>query len=224
VRIMPRAARTVIFAAMVVAGAMASAPVTANASSQGATAAQATGTNFCTPGVEDVPVDCLNDWGNGLPGTTIRLDGLGDINQNFSEQVITGRCGGTVTSNCPFNGTEGSYFDKQYHGFPIVQLVYGGSTHCVSTYGPNSSGVSAGTAVLGTCINVTSGTGGSNGAAFVDHNGYMINVYWTNQDNFGNNASCMQPQPVDGTGLSVTMNLNFPTGEGCSTWRAFPTG
>ena len=53
---------------------------------------------------------------------------------------------------------------------------------------------------------------------FVDHNGYMINVYWTNQGQYGDNASCMEPE--GGTGSSSFVYLDLPTGDGCAGWSS----
>ena len=192
---------------------MASAPGAASASSNSMAAASSSSSEFCDPAVEDVPHDCLNDWNNKGLGNQVRMDSLGDTNQNFTEESIPGRCGGTVTTTCPFNGTEGAYFDSQYHGSRIVQLKYGTSNDCLAAASATETW-----GVLGTCVNTTTGTGGSNGAVFVDHGGYMINVYWTNKGQFGNNAACLESS---GTGASSFVSLDYPTGSHCDSWAQF---
>jgi hypothetical protein len=72
--------------------------------------------------------------------------------------------------------------------------------------------------VLGQCNNTGSGSGGSNGTVFVEHEGYMINVYWTNQKQYGDNAACMEPEGGTGTGSFVYLDL--PTGDGCAAWSS----
>ncbi len=48
-----------------------------------------------------------------------------------------------------------------------------------------------------------SNCGHVSGTVFVDQNGYMINVYWTNTGEYGDNGSCMEPEaaqaPTDRT-------------------------
>ena len=153
---------------------------------------------------------CLNDWNNGGPSNSneIRLYPINNPNENFVQQGLPGRCGGNVTLSCPFN----KYFDKQYYSWPIVQLKYGSTGYCLAT-----GSVAAGTnhvGVLGNCNNTTTGSGGSNGSVFVDHNGYIINVYWANNNGGSNNAACMEP--IGSTGTSSFVDLAWPTGDQCA--------
>lgn len=163
-------------------------------------ASAASGPAFCTN--FNGSVVCLNDWGNGSFGNSVKTFSSNSSNEDFVE-LSTGRCGGTVTTNCPFAN---SAYDNAYRNFPIVQLEYDPNGWCVAT-GTDRN------AQLGNCNN-SNGTGGSNGTLFVDHNGFMINVYWTNQGSgLANNAACMQ-------GLSAGQNvyLSEPTGDGCEKW------
>jgi hypothetical protein len=149
---------------------------------------------------------CLNDLGGGGSGNTVAMYTSNGSYEDFWEED-TGRCGGYVNGDCPFSN---SVFDSRYAGYPIVQIEYQPESLCVAT---NSDSF----AVLGTCNNPGSGYGGSNGTLFVDHNGYLINVYWTNQGIYGDNASCMYGEPWDGG--SVTLNLE--TTEGCPIWGLY---
>ena len=176
----------------------------------GANPARATAVNplitqvFCKTPSSGTTAFCLNDWNNGGSGGAVRMfTTAGVANEGFVEQQ-TGRCGGTVTSTCPFAV---SAFDARYAGFPIVQLDYTAKDLCVGT---NSSA----NAVLTTCNNVSTGFGGGNGTLFVDHNGFMISLYWSNQDQHDINASCMDGAELNGG--AVTLNLS--TGSGCPTW------
>lgn len=166
--------------------------------------------NFC----EDGANYCLNNWqewfGDFSDGTgSIKMEGLSTSNENFEEQYVT-RCGqsDTVTHDCPFTNTA---FDTQYHGFPIVQLAnlasVPDSNTCVATDGN-------GYATLGWCNGPGTGTGGSIGTLFVDHNGYMINVYWSNAGAGSGSATCMSGSFANG----ATVYLDIPTGNGCPTW------
>ncbi|HEV3173374.1 MAG TPA: hypothetical protein VGZ32_23705 [Actinocrinis sp.] len=145
---------------------------------------------------------CLNDWNGSNQAVKMYQGGVG--NETFVAQPVDGRCGGKVTSTCPFANTT---FDARYAGFPIVQLVYLPNGKCVATD-------SSANPVLGTCNNTSSGNGGSNGTIFVDHGGYLINLYWSNQDQHGADASCMSGAASNGG----TITLNLDTASGCPTW------
>jgi hypothetical protein len=177
--------------------------------------AHAATNGFCVQ--ENTYNQCLNDWNNGGPSNSsnIRLYPLNNPNENFAEQQLPGRCGGNVNpaTSCPFSN---KYFDNYYSGWPIVQLKYGSTNYCLST-GSAADGT-ASTGVLGYCNGTASGSGGSIGTVFVDHNGYMINVYWTNQGQYGDNAACMEPE--GGTGTSSFVYLDLPTGDGCALWSS----
>ena len=57
-----------------------------------------------------------------------------------------------------------------------------------------------------------------NGSIFVDHNGFMITLYWSNKAQYGNNAACMEsvlPGGQDGAGSYV--NLDLDTVDGCTS-------
>jgi len=145
---------------------------------------------------------CLNNWNGSNQAVKMYQGGVG--NETFVAQPV-GRCGGRVTSTCPFADTA---FDSRYEGFPIVQLVYLPNGRCVATD-------SSANPVLGTCNNTSSGDWGSNGTIFVDHDGYMINLYWSNKDQHGTSASCMSDAASNGG----TITLNLATGSGCPTWN-----
>jgi hypothetical protein len=179
--------------------------------------AYASSGDFCVQG--PYPYPCLNDWNNAGPSNSneIRMYTAGAANEAFTLQPVTGRCGGyvTVSPACPFSN---SYFDSYYEGFPIDQLQYNGGSNCLAT-GSTADGTNN-VGVLGKCNNTGSGSGGSNGTLFVDHGGYMINVYWTNQNQYGDNAACMEPEGSYGTNSFVYLDL--PTGDGCALWAPEP--
>jgi hypothetical protein len=147
---------------------------------------------------------CLNDWNGGASGNAVKMFGGNTTNEAFVAQY-TGRCGGRVTGSCPFAN---SVFDNRYFGFPIVQLLYQPNGLCVATD-------SARLAVLGKCNDPGSGFGGGNGTLFVDHNGFMISLYWTNQGLYGNNAACMSGQSANGGAVSLALETTL----GCPVWN-----
>jgi hypothetical protein len=146
---------------------------------------------------------CLDD-GNGANGPVDMYEG-GKSNENFVAQRI-GLCGGTVSGNCPFDN---SVFDTGYHGMPIVQLYDQSADKCVATS-------SAGAAVLGTCNAVSTGKGGGTGTVFIDDQGRMISLYWTDVDGaaYGGNAACMSGSAKNGGAVSLTLK----TTAGCPQW------
>ena len=175
-------------------------------------------TSFCYDG--STTVYCLDDWADGGQGNQVALDALENTNEEFTEEQITGRCnGGMVEDNCPFANPA---FDQRYLGWDIVQLRYEGgfgNGYCLAT-GNGSGGVGS-RGVIGSCNVVQTGVGGSNGSIFVDHNGYMINLYWSNKAQYGNNAACMEsvlPGGQDGAGSYV--NLDLDTVDGCTLWNS----
>jgi hypothetical protein len=149
---------------------------------------------------------CLNDWFNGGLNNSVKSFSPNNTNEGFVEQLV-GRCGGFVTATCPFANR---VFDNRYNGFPIVQLQYQPNGLCIAT---DSSAL----AVLGHCNNTGTGFGGSNGTLFVDHNGFLINLFWTNQGLFGNNAACMIGDPGNGNAV----RLDLETTQGCPVWGQF---
>lgn len=189
-KIFPRRAAVAIAAAMAVIGALG---VTS------ATPALAQQPGFCT-NFNGTAV-CLNDWfGSTMLGTPIKTWNANKSYEDFYEADM-GRCGGLVTATCPFTNHA---LDNAYKGFPIVQLVYQNpNIGCVST------DVVTMDAALGNC-NQPNGSGGDYGTLFVDHNGFMINVYWSNQDSY---ATCMQ-----GLGPGTLVYLAEYVGDGCEQW------
>ena len=147
---------------------------------------------------------CLNDWNGGGGGNSVKMYQAGVGNERFVAQPVP-RCGGKVTSSCPFSN---SGFASRYAGFPIVQLLFQSDGLCVAT---NSSA----NPVLGTCNSTSTGDGGANGTLFVDHDGFLINVYWSNKDEHGSSASCMSGAASNGG----SVNLNLATGSGCPVWN-----
>jgi hypothetical protein len=169
-----------------------------------APAQAASGNDFCE---NFSGIWCLNDWSNGGSGNSVKTYASGASNESFLEQD-TGRCGGYVNGSCPFTNTT---FDQRYAGYPIVQLEYQPKGLCIAADTSNTL------AVLGKCNNLGSGSGGSTGTLFVDHNGYMISVYYSNVDDYGNEASCIYGEPF--AGGEVTLNLE--TTEGCPIWGLY---
>jgi hypothetical protein len=147
---------------------------------------------------------CIDDWNGGGSGNAVRMEEGGVSNEDFVAQPV-GRCGGTVTSSCPFADTT---FDSRYEGFSIVQLLDLSKNLCMGT---NSSA----NAVLGACNSTSSGTGGADGTVFVDHDGYLISLYWSDQDQHGTSASCVSGSASD----DGAVNLNFDTASGCPEWN-----
>lgn len=147
---------------------------------------------------------CLNNWNGSNQAVKMYQGGVG--NEDFVAENVPGRCGGKVTSTCPFANKA---FDSRYGGFPIVQLVYEPDGRCLGTQSTANS-----SAYLGGCNNTSSGTGGADGTIFVDHDGYLINLFWTNKGQFGDNAACMSGNASNGG--SITLDLE--TSSGCPKW------
>jgi hypothetical protein len=183
------------------------------------------GDSFC---VTESSVYCLDDWADGGYYNQVALYGPGNSNEEFQEVVITGRCNGGYVEDTELNGVNcpfaNSVFDERYAGLPIVQLQYQGgydNGYCLAT--GTGSGTDGNRGVIGSCNVVQSGIGGSNGTIFVDHGGYMINLYWSNQkpDPYGNNASCMQAVLDNGQdGAGSYVNLDLDTVDGCTYWNS----
>jgi hypothetical protein len=136
---------------------------------------------------------CLNDWGGaGQSGDAVKMYYGGTTNDDFYVQEVNW-CSGhdTVQStaaphhdstNCPFANTN---WDANLAGDPIVQVTYiNNTTQCVAT-------TSSPKAVLGSCANPLSGSGGANGVINVLWNqscgAYFMNRYWTDA-NSGNDT------------------------------------
>jgi cell wall-associated NlpC family hydrolase len=148
---------------------------------------------------------CLSDLGGA--GETVNLESSGASNEDFIGQ-LTGRCGGYVTADCPFANPE---FDSLYEGSPIVQLYDQSVDRCVGTD-------DSGAAVFSTCNSVSDGLGGSDGTLFVNHNGYLINLYWSDEDQYGDDvAACMAPMTTsfaDGADIRLDQEAT----DGCPLW------
>ena len=110
---------------------------------------------------------CLNDWGGaGASGDAVKMYYGGYANDAFYVQEVN-RCNGgtTVTStyygdrsNCPF-GNAG--LDQQFWNHSIVQIVYtNNQSQCVAVNG-------SGQAILNSCANPITGSGGANGVIMV---------------------------------------------------------
>jgi hypothetical protein len=197
----PRRAAIVLAALLAMAGA---------SQALGAGPAHASTSYFCV--ITSVPdlqgLNCLNDWNNGGSGNLIRMYNGGNPNEDFARQRLTGRCGGGfVTATCPFANTA---FDARYEGFPIYQLTYGSTGLCVA------GGNAGSAAVLGACNNPNTGTGGAVATVFVDHNDFMISLYWSNHTG-GPDAACMESMALSGAGSYV--DLDYPTSAGCDAWE-----
>ena len=155
---------------------------------------------------------CLNDW-NGA-NAAVQMYGGGTGNEEFVAERVTGRCNdGLVDSSCPFNS---STFNSRYSGFPIVQLWYqpSGTSKplCVGTDINDPSAPSL--AYLSGCNTSAQGTGGGTGTIFIDHDGYLINLYWSNGSSDGN-AACMSGTASNGGNVV----LDYDTADGCPSWN-----
>lgn len=65
---------------------------------------------------------CLDDWnGSTAIGNPVKAYYGGSTNQAWAEDVGVNRCGGTVTTKCPFTNAA---LDSRYFGYPIVQFIY----------------------------------------------------------------------------------------------------
>jgi hypothetical protein len=207
---------TMLLLAIAIAPAQASTLTSQGRSSALTTQAPALTSAYCFETL-DQSFWCLNNWeqwfGDFSDGTgSVKMEGFSSSNENFEEEQFqsVSRCGGYtyVTHDCPFTNTA---FDQQYAGLPIVQIANLASVPkpntCVATDGK-------GQATLGYCNGSDGATGGSTGTLFVDHDGYMINVYWTNAGAGGTSATCMWGLAANG----ATVTLKQPTGNGCETW------
>lgn len=130
----------------------------------GAHTASASTTQVCGNGGSGY---CLNDWGGrGASGDAIKMYYGGTTNDYFFVQKVN-RCDGgdTVTStayndpsNCPFADT---MLDHDLRGYSIVQITYiNNTTMCVASTGSYY-------AVLGSCADPLSGSGGAQGVIMV---------------------------------------------------------
>lgn len=186
--------RVRVFTAMLLAAVGLSIGVAASP----ALASTVTSANYCQTSSGDY---CLNDWSGG---GTVKMEEGGVSNEDFVAEDLPGRCGGYVTSSCPFSNTA---FDSRYEGFPIIQIRYEPDSKCIGT----PSGATDVT--LGTCNTASSGTGGGSGTVFVDHDGYLISLEWSNASTSGNAACVSGDAANDGS-----INLDLSTASGCPTW------
>lgn len=127
---------------------------------------------------------CLNDWNGGGSGNAIKMYYGNSSNENFLA-VTVAACSGTdiVNSTCPFANRS---LDSLYRGFEIREIEYMPAGLCLATNG-------SGGAILGTCANQNTGSGGSNGVIMVAYHGptscdfgvqwYFVNRYWS--DHYG---------------------------------------
>jgi hypothetical protein len=110
---------------------------------------------------------CLNDWGGGgASGDAVKMYYGGTANDDFYVQEVN-RCSGQDTvqsvyyhdsTNCPFGNTG---LDQQFWGDPIVQITYtNNESQCVGS-------TSSDYAVLASCANPISGSGGGTGVIMV---------------------------------------------------------
>lgn len=131
---------------------------------------------------------CLNSWNGGVSGSPVKMYYGGNYVHDHFVVVSVDACGGGAisTSTCPFSH---SSLNNAYKGQPVVEYQYQGTNLCIATNG-------SGQAVLGTCDNAQTGTGGANGVLFVEwptnscappdatpqglH--YAINRYWSDAD------------------------------------------
>lgn len=128
---------------------------------------------------------CLNDWGGGgHSGDAVKMYYGGTSNDDFYVQDVN-RCNGgyTVTatsygdpSNCPFGDVS---LDNTYRGQPIVQITYiNNSAMCVGS-------TSSDYAVLASCANPITGSGGGTGVIMIQEGGgpptFFVDRYASDQ-------------------------------------------
>jgi hypothetical protein len=125
---------------------------------------------------------CLNDWNGGGSGNAVKMETGGNTNEDFVAEGVTACSGGDiVTPTCPFATRS---IDAHLQGWQIIQVKYVPKGLCIAT---NSSGG----AVLGTCANPNTGSGGSDGVIMVkfpvapcqggypDGYYYYVDRYWS---------------------------------------------
>ncbi len=149
---------------------------------------------------------CMNDWYGGTP---VRyFEPQASSNEDL-EVVYTNRCGGFVTSSCPFTS---SVADSEFINDPVVEIYDTASALCVSAS-------DSATAVMGSCPN-DSGTGGSPGNIFVLawDSGSGANTLVSNK--YTNAASGLAKcigAPSEYDGASIYLNETFGDSD-CSEW------
>jgi hypothetical protein len=167
----------------------------------GSTSARAQAVILSTP-VCDGSNYCINDWYDGGDGNPVRMfTNQSSVNEDFVVLQLDDRCGGNVTTTCPFHNTQ---FDDAFYGDPVVEVLDTYQSMCLST---NTDG----TAVLGVCP--IDGSGGSPGNIYVyDYStGELLSNYWTNEDD---TVKC---EGDTGEYDGATMYLYFAYGY-CTSW------
>jgi hypothetical protein len=154
---------------------------------------------------------CMNDWYGGGSGTAVRyFEPLASSNEDL-EVVETNRCGGLVTSNCPFTSILNN---EEFNLDPVVEIYDTANGLCVSASG-NA------TAVLGTCPN-SSGTGGSPGNIFV-YDSYNINapdlLISNKYTNASGTAECVASRGGEDDGATIYLNVDSGSSS-CSAWNS----
>jgi hypothetical protein len=178
----------------------------------------ASGFNLCNTDGTNL---CLNDWGGvDAWGAPVLMYPGGNTNEDF-ELVRVDRCGnGVVNASCPFANHA---FDSYYQGSVIAQIVYlpsvaSGANLCVAADFSDPPFSTPSDTMLGHCNAQSSGMGGDAGTVFIFHGntstetGYLISLYFTNQDN---NKECM----FASNQVGVSPSLDLPTGAGCTLWQ-----
>jgi hypothetical protein len=154
----------------------------------------------------DDPTYCMNDWYNGGINTPVRMftPQQTSTNENFSVIQLDDRCGGAVTSDCPFTNKS---FDDEYMGDPVVEVFDNYNGYCLS------ANTSSATAMLGNCP--VNGTGGSPGNVYVYDNVYgaLVSNYYTNLDGY---AACISGSDQDGA--SMYLYIAESSGD-CNNWE-----
>jgi hypothetical protein len=132
---------------------------------------------------------CLNAWSGGVSGSAVKMYyGGNNSHDDFIVTTVNACDGGDIsTPTCPFANTA---LDNKYRGQPVVEYKYEGTNLCIAT-------TSAGKAVLGTCDNPGTASGGADGVLFVEWYSanncepadatpqglhYAINRYWSDAD------------------------------------------
>jgi hypothetical protein len=130
---------------------------------------------------------CLNNWNGGGSGNAIKMYYGNNSNEAFVVRPVDECDGGDIsTKTCPFQNRT---LDNEYQGQQVVEYQYGSTGLCVAS----SSG---GKAILGTCDNTNTGSGGADGVLFLEWDAnncqaadgtpqglhYAINRYWSDAD------------------------------------------
>lgn len=149
----------------------------------------------------------MNDWYGLDSNNPVKyFEPQASSNEDL-EVVYTNRCGGFVTSNCPFTS---GLTDSELINNPVVEIYDTANGLCVSASG-------SATAVLGTCPD-DSGNGGSPGNIFVwdSYNGSDILIS-NKYSNAAGSPECIAAKSGEHDGATMYFNISYGS-PNCSEW------